>query len=313
MLRVLPMPNWKSFRIAGIVFLLVISGTTSAPANEPAAIVGTGYQAPRQVGRVSDVEIGESSGLVASRTMPGFFWTHNDSGDSPRLFLLDGKGKTAAAFRVNDTEAVDWEDISHFRHKGKDHLLVADVGNNARRRSQVQLYLIEEPVVPKNDQDKPFAGKVSTNQTIRVQYEDGARNCESVAWDPLTRNVLLVTKQLREAFVYKVVIPKKYDGRILVAKRIGSMPISLATAMDISPDGKRMIVVGYLNGFEYLRKEGASWETVIATPPQVVKLPRRRQGEAVCYAVHSGAIYLTSEGRGAPFWMVPANGDSAGK
>lgn len=313
MLRVLPMPNSKPFRVAGLVFLLAIAGARSMPAIEPAATVDAGYQVPRKIGRVSDIEIAESSGLIASRTMPGLFWTHNDSGDSPRLFLLDGKGKTTATLRVKNAEAVDWEDISQIRRNGKDHLLIADVGNNARRRMQVQLYLMEEPIVPRKDPDKPFAGEVSTIQTIRVQYEDGAHNCESVAWDPVTQNILLVTKQLREAFVYKVVVPKKYDGRILVAKRIGSMPISLATAMDISPDGKRMIVVGYLNGFEYLRKEGESWAVAIRSAPQTVKLPHRQQGEAVCYAVHSGAIYLTSEGRGSPFWMVPANGDAAGK
>ena len=35
-------------------------------------------------------EVRESSGLAVSRAYPGVFWTHNDSGDRPRLYALDG-------------------------------------------------------------------------------------------------------------------------------------------------------------------------------------------------------------------------------
>ena len=38
-----------------------------------------------EMGRMPD-ELRESSGLGISRTRPGVFWTHNDSGDRPRLY-----------------------------------------------------------------------------------------------------------------------------------------------------------------------------------------------------------------------------------
>ena len=34
-------------------------------------------------------ELRESSGLGVSQSYPGVFWTHNDSGDGPRLYAID--------------------------------------------------------------------------------------------------------------------------------------------------------------------------------------------------------------------------------
>lgn len=46
--------------------------------------------------RLQSDAISESSGLVASRTHDGVFWTHNDSGDAPRIFAIDRSGALLA-------------------------------------------------------------------------------------------------------------------------------------------------------------------------------------------------------------------------
>ena len=38
-------------------------------------------------------EIVESSGIIKSKKYPGVFWTHNDSGDSARIFAITEDGK----------------------------------------------------------------------------------------------------------------------------------------------------------------------------------------------------------------------------
>jgi hypothetical protein len=40
-------------------------------------------------GRIDSSELDEASGLAASRLHPGILYSHNDNGDSPRLFAID--------------------------------------------------------------------------------------------------------------------------------------------------------------------------------------------------------------------------------
>jgi len=51
------------------------------------------YGRGRELCRLQSRGINESSGLACSRTTPGLFWTHNDSGDDARVFLFDRQGR----------------------------------------------------------------------------------------------------------------------------------------------------------------------------------------------------------------------------
>jgi hypothetical protein len=70
------------------------------------------YGPPRQLGALQDSAINESSGIVASRTTPGVYWTHNDSGDGPYIYALDEHGARRGTWRVKGASARDWEDIA---------------------------------------------------------------------------------------------------------------------------------------------------------------------------------------------------------
>src|SRR5262245_65581222 len=70
------------------------------------------YGQPATLATIKDKSISESSGLVASRTSPGAYWTHNDSGDGPFIYAFDTRGDSLGIFRVNSAQARDWEDIA---------------------------------------------------------------------------------------------------------------------------------------------------------------------------------------------------------
>src|ERR1700741_1476633 len=59
------------------------------------------YGPPRVLGRLDAPAVNESSGLIASRTNPGLYWTHNDSGDGPNLYALDEYGAHRGTWRVS--------------------------------------------------------------------------------------------------------------------------------------------------------------------------------------------------------------------
>jgi hypothetical protein len=53
----------------------------------------------------------ESSGVTPSTRRPGVLWTHNDSGDEPRLYATDSAGDDLGSILVVGARNVDWEDL----------------------------------------------------------------------------------------------------------------------------------------------------------------------------------------------------------
>jgi len=106
-----------------------------------------GNSPPSSVGLVSDVRIGEASGLGASRIHEDVLYTHNDSGDSPRIFALALDGEVVAEIEMEDAEAVDFEDMAVGPGPEPDvsYVYVADMGNNFGERMSLQVYRFPEP------------------------------------------------------------------------------------------------------------------------------------------------------------------------
>jgi len=251
---------------------------------------------------IRDPRIIESSGIALSRWNDAVLWTHNDSGDIPRLFAMDTAGHLLAEYRVAGAQAVDWEDISAARSDRRGLLLIADTGDNRRERSEYQLYLVEEPQIPAGG---IHTGRIEVLRCIRFVYPDGPHNCEAVALDPPEnpRRVLLATKERRGCAVYLIDLAEK--GAPVVARRIiGLQAISRVTGMDISADGSRLILLTYGDAYEFRRRSGESWRQALSRHPGLVRLPRRRQGEAICYGRDRHVLYLTSEGSPLVVWCV---------
>src|SRR5437016_3618567 len=76
----------------------------------PSCALCPSYGMPSARGPVPDA-LTELSGIAASRAQPGVYYAHNDSGDSPRIFALDGAGAELAQLCLAGATNVDWEDI----------------------------------------------------------------------------------------------------------------------------------------------------------------------------------------------------------
>ena len=250
----------------------------------------------RQLATLANQDILESSGLAASHDVPNRFWTHNDSGDKPRLFAFDNSGRDLGVVHLASIEAVDWEDISSFRVGDRGWLLIADVGDNARRRDTCQLHLLPEPDLRR---DAP-----AVHSTIEFRYASGPVDCEAVGVDGTSNIVLLASKSAFRSEVFALRIPATPTSQIQVARSIATIPVPLATGLDVSTDGRRAIVVTYADGYEFQRLENESWSDTFNRQPQAVTMPIRRQGESICYAADGHSLYLTSERQPTPLWIV---------
>jgi hypothetical protein len=115
--------------VAAAIAVIVACGGYVPPRLDPS--LGDAWE----IHRIESQAIAESSGLVASRTHPGVFWTHNDSGDVARLFAIDARGALVGEFHVAGASHRDWEDIAA---DDAGYLYVGDFGNNANDRRDLE-------------------------------------------------------------------------------------------------------------------------------------------------------------------------------
>jgi hypothetical protein len=106
--------------------------------------------------------------------------------------------------------------------------------------------------------------------------------------------------------VYQLPLPGKESTSTLVAEAIARLDLPTVVAMDISPDGRRAVVLSdEANAYEYSRKGDQTWEAAFEATPVTLKMPPRKQGESICYGADGRTLYLTSEGERQPLWEVP--------
>jgi hypothetical protein len=277
----------------------------AARASRIAAVAGgcVVYGRPRELGRLDDKRITESSGIARSLVYENCFWTHND-GDSPRMYLIDQRGQTVAIARLEQARLDDCEDIASFTRNGTNYLLYADTGDNDLSRGEYRLHLIEERRL-KETTKKPQ--DVEAAMTIAFGFPDGSHDIEAVAVDPTSGKVYLASKERRrDSRVYELPLPTAEPARPLLATRVATLYVESVTAMDISPDGRRAVVLTDAAAFEFSRRAAEDWSTAFHREPCLVQIPKHENGESICYGADGKTLYLTSEGRGEPLWEIPA-------
>jgi hypothetical protein len=263
-------------------------------------------------------EVSESSGLAVSRLNPSVIWTHNDSGDSARLFAFDLQGNCLAELTLDEVKATDWEDMCSFTHDGRSYLAVGDVGDNNRKRKKVAIHVFAEPhlgeVAEVASSSKPQQiQQLECDEyiTIEVEYPQPV-DCESLAYDPRRAEFLLCSKETLASNLYRVPVAfdlesaqkkKSREQQVkAVAEQVASIP--LATAADISADGELLTISTYGPAFVLPRATHGGWETDPGRM-RIFQLPNRRQGESICFSSDQKHVLLTSEFRPTPLWKLP--------
>ncbi|MFL6332428.1 MAG: hypothetical protein ACJ754_03705 [Pyrinomonadaceae bacterium] len=268
---------------------------------------------PVQLATLEDRRIGESSGLVASRRSPGLLWTHNDSGDGPFVYAFDRAGRSRGTWRVEGAQAIDWEDIAAGPGpvQGQSYLYAGDIGDNGREREFIVVYRFPEPEVTSDFAGANGGPTRSTPQAeaIRLKYPDGAHNAEALAVHPTTGDLYVITKASASADVYKLSAP--FDPKVVnTLSKVATLRGpdffgTLVTGADIAPDGRRVALCDYAQGYELKLPEGSKeFDEVWKQTPAALSLGARLQGESVAYRLDGAALLATSEKTPTPLFEV---------
>ncbi len=271
-------------------------------------------------GKIESSLLNEASGITRSGYSNDIFWLINDGGDEPFIYAVDRQGKDLGRYYINGIDNRDWEDISSFTLDGQNYLIIADTGDNDSIHKHSFLYIIKEPKKTDNNSDKLIRLKLSWR--IRFQYENGPRDCESIAVDTNNNRILLLSKRTVPAVMYELPLKPNKKRRLLKATPIAKLnnipqpefffiltnPIwgqyaSQPTAMDISHDGTELAVLTYKFGYIYQRNDKESWEQALQGSPKVFHLPKLAQAEALSFDINND-IFITSEKSHAPLYLL---------
>ena len=276
-----------------------------------------GYGTPTTVTTIKDKSVSESSGLVASRTTPGAYWTHNDSGDGPFIYAFDTRGDSFGTFRVTGAQARDWEDIAAGPgpQPNKSYLYIGDIGDNNAIRPEVIVYRVAEPSLSATSRQftKKRPGSTEPADAIRLKYPDGKHDAEALLVHPRTGNLYIVTKVLiANSAVYEAVAPFT-AGQSITMRRIGEVRVpslfgGVITGGSISPDGRRVALCDYFQGYEIVLPAGSSnFDDIWKQRMVGFDLGKRKQGESITYRRDGKALLATSEGKQSPLIQVLRN------
>jgi hypothetical protein len=286
----------------------------SAAAQKPVAQADDVYGPPSKLGILEYKEIKESSGIAASRTTPGLYWTHNDSGDGPFLYAFDDRGHSRGVWRVTGASARDWEDIAAGPgpEPGRNYLYIGDIGDNAEARTEIVVYRVPEPVINPADVAATKSKPQSTQdlESIRLRYPDGKHDAEALLIHPVTGNLYIVIKiEFGPSIIYEATAPLG-TGETTTMVRVGELNVpslfgGIITGADISPDGLRIVLCDYVQGYEIVLPDArGEFNRVWQQPLKPIMLGKRKQGEAIAYRLDGKALLTTSEGKHSPLNQV---------
>ncbi|WP_353722492.1 hypothetical protein [Dyadobacter sp. 676] len=178
-----------------------------------------------KIGKLPAV-VSESSGL-ARGTQPGTFWTHNDSGSKPELYLFGPGGQLLDTKAVPGAKNTDWEDLTR---DSLGNFYIGDFGNNGLHRNTLEVYRFDP------------AG--NRTELITFRYGPGQpSDCEAFFYH--RGNLYLFSKNWGKNKWVKMYNLPAVKGDYTLAATDSIRIDAQVTSAAIAPDGKTFALLTY--------------------------------------------------------------------
>jgi hypothetical protein len=245
----------------------------------------------KPLAELTDSRLKEPSGIAASASNPGLLWTHNDSGNSAQVFLIDEHLDIKLTCKLDGAPNRDWEDITVGPGPvaGKSYVYVGDIGDNFGMFSFKYIYRFEEPVL-KEGQTEIVITKFDR---IVFKLEDGAKDTETLMINPITKNIYVVSKRENPVWVYEINSPIQSNDT-LVATKFVSLPYTRMVGGDFSANGKELLLKNYQQVF-YWKIENTDLKKALTQKPEILSYQEEPQGEAITFKRDGSGYYTLSE------------------
>ncbi|MBW8040814.1 MAG: hypothetical protein FVQ85_12530 [Planctomycetes bacterium] len=269
------------------------------------------FESGYSTGTIQSADLDEASGLAGSRKNPYVLWTHNDKGDSARIFAMNMDGTHLGIYNLSGATNRDWEDIAVGPGPvdGICYIYVGDIGDNDAEFSSITVYRVPEPEV--DSEQAPVNVTLEGVEALTLRYPDGAHNAETLMVDPVTKDIYIITKKDTYPRVYRAAYPHSTTATITMEYKCELPWLYVnkgdwASGGDISPAGTEVIVRNYETASIWQRPADSNLWEAFAGPECSMALLKENQCEAVCFV--SGfacGFMMTSEGSSEPLYYYP--------
>jgi hypothetical protein len=272
-------------------------------------------------GLIYSKQLNEISGIQADNAFR--WWVHNDDGVA-RIHLVSLAGDELAAMQLKGAENHDWEDLAAVPRGNGRLLVVGDIGDNDARRKNIQLYFIQWPQA---EGGGAYPKTLDVLHTASLSYPDGPRDCESMAYDPSSGQILLMSKRDVPPRLYGVAVETALAQRHLMLDFLVEVQsfrpattqdlllsplegawVSQPTGMDISADGLVAAVITERSLYLFQREKGQSWPQAFLESPLEIPGPPTAHEEAVGISPDGHSLVVTTEGLSAPIYRLELTG-----
>jgi len=242
------------------------------------------------LGELTDPQLKEVSGITPAY-QEGNFWVHNDSGDGATIYLIDRQAKLLKKFSLEGVSVVDCEDIDRVKIGDTYFLVLADIGNNAGKRTWTCLYVFPEPQA-----DDPGLIPKKSIRAIFLKFPGRQRlDAESIMIDPIDNMLYVISKREFRSTVYGAEVFTNVKQQYFTLNRIAELPFTFATASAIDQTGTQLLVKNITHIFYWQRNRSESWKQVLQRKPAILPYQVEPQGEAIAFDSKGNGFYTISE------------------
>ncbi len=245
----------------------------------------------RTTGTLNNKDINEASGLDASSVNSGKFWTHNDSGGTPELFLIDANGRYIASAILEGVKNRDWEEITigPGPDPTKSYIYIGEIGDNESVHPYKYIYRFEEPVLEKGR-------NVIIHSFDRLQFNlsDGIRDAEAFFIDQHTKDLYIFSKREKQIKLYLLPFPQRTDTAS-IANAIATLSLTQLVAADYNAATGEVLLKNYDSIYYWKKEANESISELLTKKATVLAYKREPQGESICFSPQGDGYYTVTE------------------
>jgi hypothetical protein len=270
----------------------------------------------QRAGNLDVSVLDEASGMAASNLDPNRLYHTNDTWprNAPAFFISDTNAQNVQMVGLENLSSSprtdDIEDLDVGSCGDASCLFIGDIGDNRGNRAELRIFVVEEFTdVPKS---------LAPKHILRLQYPDGPHDAESLAVHP-NGAIYILSKEgaslLGTALARLYRLPRESwenaGDELLTLEYVGSIDLRalsgtsvnifshIATGMDISSDGQRLLILTYGEIFEIaLDVSQLSGETIgTETSYKQIEVVTLLQQESISYTSQGYSFFYTAEAR----------------
>jgi hypothetical protein len=268
-------------------YIFILSVFTFLSCQQDSGALTTVYSLPKKLKEVSGITYLTSSNLL---------WSLEDSGNANEIYGLNFKnGKIEKTITIENTENVDWEDIT----KDKDgNLYIGDFGNNDNERKDLSIYKIDKNSLATESAIPAYKVSFAYPEQKNFPPKKTEMFYDVEGFFEFKNNFYLFTKNRSKdfdgtAFLYKIPNTAGFHQAVLMGefKTCDNYNHCAITAATISPDESKVAVLTHDKVFLFESFEG---DNFLKGTKTILELDHFSQKEAASF-VDNDRLFIADE------------------